>query len=158
MQNQKMLKKPLILLATAFALPACQEGEESKKLFFTPEPIQPGTQIIQFFTPEDKSSPQNEHVVLEKDFRNNQVCLSCHQQQVERTTLPVNQKGVHEIHFSFAQIKTRCIFCHENAGKSGFPDMIGKGDRRTEYNKKCIQCHYQERDGLKTLHWEGRYK
>ncbi len=149
---------PLFILATAFVLSACQDDEKNNKLFFTPEPIQPDTQIIQFVTFEDKSSYQNGHIVIDKDLRSNQVCLSCHQQKVERTALPLNQKGVHEIHFSFAQFKMRCIFCHENAGKSGFPDIIGKGDRRTEYNQKCIQCHYRKKDSLKTFHWKLRYK
>jgi len=151
-QKLKHLKLPLSFLAT-ITLFACQNEEERKQTFFTPEPLKAGEPIIQSFSPENESSPQSGHVVIDEALRSNPLCLSCHQQQIESTTLPINQKGIHEIHFSLAKIETKCIFCHENAGNSGFPELLGNGDRRTEYNQKCIQCHYQERDGSKTFHW-----
>ncbi len=103
--------------------------------------------------------PNLGHVVLPAQSRTRELCASCHQDKVNGTSLPVAEKGIHEIHLVLQELGLLCTVCHEHAGEPGFPDLTAEGDRRNAYNQRCRICHMKgDEGGTAQLRWERRFR
>ncbi|MBI4518813.1 MAG: hypothetical protein HY699_23715 [Deltaproteobacteria bacterium] len=82
-----------------------------------------------------------EHPVLAEAARTNEVCLGCHGAKIGATDLPRAQKGVHEFHHQHPNFNQPCTFCHQRAGRPGFPGEYPRQGARSAYNQQCASCH-----------------
>ncbi|MDH4128596.1 MAG: hypothetical protein OEV44_07590 [Spirochaetota bacterium] len=152
--NLHLMQLSLILIIT-INLISCNDNKKIKS--FEPERLKPTEKEIFLFQPNKKLNIHPKHPILTNKNLSNNVCLACHKDKVEETNLPVNEKRMHEIHFAIKKLNLKCIFCHEHAGKQGFPDLISGGNQREEYNKKCIDCH-NKKSQKDVLNWNRRYR
>ncbi|MBT3983949.1 MAG: hypothetical protein HOE90_21515 [Bacteriovoracaceae bacterium] len=149
-------KTQALVLGAVLLMCSCQKQSSSIVNRFSPARDTNSEQVISFFN--DEQEEKEEHIVIDEDIRNRETCVGCHAEKVKKSKLPKNKKNFHEIHFAYEKIDKDCTFCHESAGLIGFPALLGKGDRRTQYNQKCISCHSKKiSGGKKRLSWQKRY-
>jgi hypothetical protein len=132
------------VLASAVFVTGCDPGDRD---YFQPLPAAGADSVEIVFKP-----ATFEHPVLAE--ATDEACLVCHGSQIATSDLPPARKGIHEIHYGEARIDRPCVFCHESAGRIGFPGEYPQQQARGRYNQKCAACHSDDAGP----YWAGRWR